>query len=206
MWRCSVTHLMPGCKLICLVGCLCRSFKCSPLLSSTQLVFGVVLESCESSTSRSHLTSQRSFIRMHVWRVKWRLLTLSTQDGKEEEEEEEGEVSVTLSTLSSSRHCILDDVMWNYGAFLQPNSFFFLLLGYASFTGRCRRIIWVENKELKKKKSEAHCLIQAKDWSVAPCLRKLKNLYQRARVRAHVRTHTHKYLEKNIKYLLQLQQ
>lgn len=156
MWRCSVTHLMPGCKLICLVGCLCRSFKCSPLLSSTQLVFGVVLESCKSSTSRSHLTSQRSFIRMHVWRVKWRLLTLSTQDGKEEEEEEEGEVSVTLSTLSSSRHCILDDVMWNYGAFLQPNSFFFFLaelsLGYASFTGRCRRIIWVENKELKKKK------------------------------------------------------
>ena len=50
----------------------------------------------------------------------WRLLTLTTQDGKKEEEEEEEE------SLSSSCHCILDDVMWNFTGSTSAKTFFFL--------------------------------------------------------------------------------
>lgn len=115
--RCGVAHLFSGCKLVCLV----EVFGPSPLLGPPLDLSGELWE----------LTPHTAALHRDACLERgWRLLTWSAQDGKveEEEKEEEGEVSVTLSKISSSScHCIPDDVMWNFmGHSLGQTPLFFL--------------------------------------------------------------------------------
>lgn len=106
---CSVTHLLSGRRLVYLVAVFFSVFQRSPLLDLLKpFRLGGLRELSLDITPHTTALHKDACLQSE-----WRLLTLTTQDGKkkeEEEEEEEGEVSVILSRVSPSL-VILDDVM-----------------------------------------------------------------------------------------------
>lgn len=115
-------------------------------LSFSWTLFSTCPESCESS----HLIPQKDA----CLESEWRLLTWTSQDGKEDEE---GEVSVTLhQNLSSSCHCVWWCHMKLFRAFPQPD------FKFTSFGESWRQNFWKEVKGLTrtKKSLSIHCLFR----------------------------------------------